>query len=363
MTYRIYEQLGREEMKKADRGITMINHTQAEAMGILTNVLYQVGVTTLIAKFLILDILIDRDTPIVVCRGFLRTIGGIVNTLERLFLTFDGFCHQAFRVARSDVLRTTESDSDDKEEYEIKRNKFGASIYGPKPAPYLNCNDLADRSLALQKSMRGNDAEAGSSRSKRSRQLETMKEGGPRSDDHVNSQEYWLSISREENLGLSRSHASTIRNPILRVIHKKITYDLCQRTTGKGAGTQREGQIYCGQFITKIARKARVLTDVVLRSLSASIYYRHLDTTTLRELIDSESRLILEDPQPVYQELVFLDLREHRCMTCMIGWVIWRYVSKRLRGWNIGSHITKIVLSAVPTLATTVSTAVSAAVG
>ncbi|GJR14596.1 hypothetical protein Tco_0797248 [Tanacetum coccineum] len=41
MPYRIYKQLGREEMKKVDRGITMINHTQAEAMGILKNVLCQ----------------------------------------------------------------------------------------------------------------------------------------------------------------------------------------------------------------------------------------------------------------------------------------------------------------------------------
>ncbi|GKD76734.1 ribonuclease H-like domain-containing protein [Tanacetum coccineum] len=121
MPYRIYEQLGREEMKKVDRGITMINHTQAEAMGILTNVLCQVGVTILIAKFLILDIRIDRDAPIVVGRGFL-----------------------------SDVLRTAESDIDDEEEYEIKRNKFGAPIYGLKPAPYLNYNDPADGSLALQ---------------------------------------------------------------------------------------------------------------------------------------------------------------------------------------------------------------------
>ncbi|GKF37144.1 hypothetical protein Tco_0113902, partial [Tanacetum coccineum] len=72
MPYRIYETLWREEMKKVDRGITMINHTQAEAMGILTNVLCQVGVTTLIAKFLILDIPIDHDAPIVVGRGFLR---------------------------------------------------------------------------------------------------------------------------------------------------------------------------------------------------------------------------------------------------------------------------------------------------
>nr|GEW69480.1 hypothetical protein [Tanacetum cinerariifolium] len=52
MPYRIYETLGREEMKKIDRGITMINHTQTEAMRKLSNVLCQVGVTTIIVKFL-----------------------------------------------------------------------------------------------------------------------------------------------------------------------------------------------------------------------------------------------------------------------------------------------------------------------
>ncbi|GJX99216.1 reverse transcriptase domain-containing protein [Tanacetum coccineum] len=119
-------------------------------MRILTNVLCQVGVTTLIAKFLILDILIDRDSPIVVGQGFLHTIGGIVNTPKRLFSTFDGFCHQTFRAARSDVMRNVESDSDDEEDYQIRRNKFGAPIYVPKPAPYLNCNDPYERSLAIE---------------------------------------------------------------------------------------------------------------------------------------------------------------------------------------------------------------------
>nr|GEY42357.1 hypothetical protein [Tanacetum cinerariifolium] len=144
MPYQIYEQLGREEMKKVDKGITMINHTQAEAMGILTNVICHLGVTTLDAKFLILDISIDRDSPIVVGRGFLRTIGGIVNTPERLFSTFDGFCHQTYLAERSDVMRNAKGDSDDKEEYQIKINKFGAPTYGSKPASYLNYNDPAE---------------------------------------------------------------------------------------------------------------------------------------------------------------------------------------------------------------------------
>ncbi|GJW65679.1 hypothetical protein Tco_0117563 [Tanacetum coccineum] len=92
MPYRIYETLGREEMKKIDRGIIMINHTQGEVIGKLSNVLCQVGVTTIITKFLILDIPIDRDAPTV----------SFIKPLEP----------QEF-----DVLRTTKSDSDDEEEY------------------------------------------------------------------------------------------------------------------------------------------------------------------------------------------------------------------------------------------------------
>ncbi|GKB10375.1 hypothetical protein Tco_0844298 [Tanacetum coccineum] len=159
-------------------------------------------------------------------------------------------------------------------------------------------------------------------------------QGCLRSDRRFNAQEYVFNISREENLSLSRSHASTIRNPVLRVVHKMITYGLCHRTTGydkiqknnlwllsmfdarhqneyvivawlitmwmkrKGAGTQKESMICCGKFITKIARKARVLSDEVTRSLSASIYCRDLDMTTLKKLINSEGRLIPEDSQP-----------------------------------------------------------------
>ncbi|GKE86493.1 hypothetical protein Tco_1560235 [Tanacetum coccineum] len=86
--------------------------------------MYENGVTTIIAKFIILDIPIDCDAPIVVGRGFLPT--------------------------RFDVLRIAESDTEDEEEYVIKRNKFGAPIYGPRPAPYLNRANPEDRSSAIQ---------------------------------------------------------------------------------------------------------------------------------------------------------------------------------------------------------------------
>nr|GEW93451.1 copia protein [Tanacetum cinerariifolium] len=124
MPYRIFETLGRKDIKKINRRITMINHTQAKAMGKLSNVLCQVG-------------------------GFLHTMGSILNTLKRIFSTFDGICYQTFRAARFEVLRTAGSDSDDEEEYVIKRNKFGTPIYGLEPAPYLDCTNPNDRLSAI----------------------------------------------------------------------------------------------------------------------------------------------------------------------------------------------------------------------
>nr|GFA64968.1 hypothetical protein [Tanacetum cinerariifolium] len=50
-------------------------------------------------------------------------------------------------------------------------------------------------------------------------------------------------------------------------------------------------------FISKLARKCMVLTEDVIRSLSAPIYCKDLDTTTLRDLIDSDGKLIPEDSQ------------------------------------------------------------------
>ncbi|GKD04488.1 hypothetical protein Tco_1179462 [Tanacetum coccineum] len=127
----------------------MLNHSKAKPMGVPKDVLYQVGVTTIIAKFLILDMPIDRDAPILVGRGFLYTCGSILNTIDRITSTFDGVFHQTFCTAKTS-LNIKESDSDDEEYYGIQRNRFGAPMYGPKPAKYLNCNDPMDRALALQ---------------------------------------------------------------------------------------------------------------------------------------------------------------------------------------------------------------------
>nr|GEV41872.1 hypothetical protein [Tanacetum cinerariifolium] len=79
----------RDDIQNMQKKITKVNHSKAELMGLLRNVMCQVGVTTIIAEFLILDMPIDRDTLILVGRGVLHTCGGILNTIKRITSTFD----------------------------------------------------------------------------------------------------------------------------------------------------------------------------------------------------------------------------------------------------------------------------------
>ncbi|GJV86224.1 hypothetical protein Tco_1530162 [Tanacetum coccineum] len=126
-------------------------------------------------------------------------------------------------------------------------------------------------------------------------------EGGLRSDKHFNAQDYWLSISQEENLGLSRSHTSTIENPILRVIHKMITYGLWQRTTRYDKVQKNDLCLLCmfdARHQNGYANVAWGVDRGCGKDLSAPIYCRDLDTITLRDLINLDGKLIREDLQP-----------------------------------------------------------------
>ncbi|GJX48456.1 hypothetical protein Tco_0273646, partial [Tanacetum coccineum] len=125
-------------------------------------------------------------------------------------------------------------------------------------------------------------------------------EGGLRSDDHFNAHDYWLSISREENLGLSRSHTSTIRNLIFRVIHKMITYGLYQRMT-RYDKVQKNDMWLLSMFDAKHQNGYANVASLIARWMKrkgAGTQKENLDTITLRDLIDSKGKLILKDPQP-----------------------------------------------------------------
>ncbi|GJW84581.1 hypothetical protein Tco_0157726 [Tanacetum coccineum] len=127
----------------------MHNHLKAKPMGRLLDVLCQVGVTTILANFMLLDVPVDRDVPIIVGRSFLYACGEIVSTMKGKMSTFNGFVHQQYDVVN---VRSNheESNSDDDEEYYIKRDEIRKPFYGTNRAKYLNCDEPMDRALPLQ---------------------------------------------------------------------------------------------------------------------------------------------------------------------------------------------------------------------
>ncbi|GJR20649.1 reverse transcriptase domain-containing protein [Tanacetum coccineum] len=146
--YRIFEELGREYVKPVSHNVSMLNHCKAEPMEMLKDVLCQVGIIMVLAKFLILGMPVDRTVPIIIGRSFLHTCGGIINTLKGTTSTFDGVCHQKFYV--SEIQNNDEeSDSDDDKEYYLKRDKMGRPFYGPNLISYFDRNDPMERALAI----------------------------------------------------------------------------------------------------------------------------------------------------------------------------------------------------------------------
>ncbi|GJT51397.1 hypothetical protein Tco_0977554 [Tanacetum coccineum] len=95
---------------------------------------------------------VDRNVLIVVGRSFLYTCGEIINTIKKTTTTFDEVCHQKFCVAEV-KNNLGESDSDDEEDYFLKRDKMGKPFYGPNRARYLNRDDPMDHALALQEAL------------------------------------------------------------------------------------------------------------------------------------------------------------------------------------------------------------------
>ncbi|GJS44988.1 hypothetical protein Tco_0595109 [Tanacetum coccineum] len=331
MPYRIFEMLGREDMKKIDRGITMINHTQAETMGKLSNVLCQVGFEIKEVKEALgsdmghvyklgrdvekLVISIDRLRELVYFSYTSGTHDGEARlsrsklprqheTVEELllpqvhhkFLIWEGCSREAKSryntkfaqllprhiylpcVVNWDVLNQMGCDGeiDDMLRIRLREAESDGEIFTlvawirafniNEPIYAEICHEFYstyefDEVLGLYQVVELEEEG-----------FNVYFEGGLPNDDNFNAQDYWLSISREDNRGLSRSHTSTIRNLILRVIHKMTTYGLCQRMTGYDKIQKNDLWLLSmfdarhqngGQFISKLARKCRVLTEDV----------------------------------------------------------------------------------------------------
>ncbi|GKB41060.1 hypothetical protein Tco_0886002 [Tanacetum coccineum] len=277
MPYRLYMELGRKELKNVNRGITMLNHLKAELMGLMKDVQCQTS------------------------------------------------------------LDTTESDSDDEEEYAIQRNKFEAPIYEQKPTQYLNCNDPMDRSLALC----FNKKEEGNGQWHAEIRL---------TDPYGNIYDQEFVTKKTSRSELCHEFCSTYEYDEVCAADelktkKIIKFKLCGRAFSwtllvfaKRLGLYNLKEIEEEGF--DVYFLGGLHSDEHFKSSRVLVKHQAFDTTTLRELIDFEGRLILEALEPSVPRVAIPRPREHRCMIYTRGWVIWRYTMDRLRGCLIGSIIT-----------------------
>nr|GEW40027.1 putative reverse transcriptase domain, ribonuclease H-like domain, aspartic peptidase domain protein [Tanacetum cinerariifolium] len=283
MPYRLFETLGRDDMKKIDRGITMINHTQAEAIGKLSNPRKYVGFSLKPPYFALVFQKVRRTSEKLQEHTTEKPDHPDPNTKDNTkqwkrccfhkFITSSSYgkdVTEMLSLEINDMLRTRVREAESEEEIftlvaSIRAFNINEPIYAELCHEVILPMSLMKLGLyqALELEKDG---------------FNVYFEGGLHSDDNVNDTDYWLSISREENLSLSRSHTSTIRMPILRVIHKMITYGLCQRTIGLGEyKMDKEERSWDSE------RESNLLWD--------------LDTTTFRDLVVSDGKLIPEDPQ------------------------------------------------------------------
>ncbi|GKA15575.1 hypothetical protein Tco_0695322 [Tanacetum coccineum] len=79
----------------------------------------------------------------------------------------------------------------------------------------------------------------------------------------------------------SVSEGFTKDDHVRTVLEDDLGYDKIQRN--EYVVEYEESQIICGQFMTKLAKKLRLLSNEVLDVLGAPIFYRYLEATTLRE--------------------------------------------------------------------------------
>ncbi|GJR59764.1 reverse transcriptase domain-containing protein [Tanacetum coccineum] len=325
MPYRIYKLLDREKVKPRIDKVRMLDHSNVETMRHLLNVLCQVGVTTVLANFMLLDVPVDCDVPIIVGRSFMYACGAIMNTLNGKMTTFDGFVHQQFRVTKVRNVHE-ESDSDDKEEYSIKRDDFGRPVYGPHRPLYLDCEDVMDRALARQDYLDPFRNVWRNTKEEEDRKWHVSVKGV---DPFGNAFEHGYKTKKTDRKASDHYKMSDIMSPDMGcavTIEEMLEIKVIEVGGNEEVFNSKAWRhafdindlIYaelCHEFFSKFEFNKEVTRE----KLTTKKIIRSLDATSLREVIGPDGRLIAEDPAPRVPRKLYHSDRYARFFKHMAG--------------------------------------------
>ncbi|GJY04447.1 hypothetical protein Tco_0370387 [Tanacetum coccineum] len=301
MPYRIYEQLGRDDIMKEERNITMINYTEAEVTGRLVNTsgAYDHEARSSRAK---------RS------RNIETVEGALLPDVHHEFLEWRG-CSREAKSRYNSRLATL----------------LPKLIYSPQIVDWqllhkIDCRDEIDQMLKISLKEAQTEEEVYFF-------VAWVRDFNIREPIYPKlCHEFYATYEFDEEIGIvimltkwkkkrTNGYEKIQRNDLWLLSmfedrhqngHANVAWVIAKWTKRKGAGSQKDSQICCGQFISKIARKSKVLTKEIIRSLSTPVYCKDLDRTTLRELIDSEDRLILDISvdNDLYERMGSMEIRQ-----------------------------------------------------
>ncbi|GJX84066.1 hypothetical protein Tco_0333547 [Tanacetum coccineum] len=122
LPYSLYKNLWFSDPRPYHSNLTIADNTQAKAMGEVKNVRIQISYQAYLVNFLVLDILVDKEIPLLLGRPFLRTCGAIID------------------IGREDWLSC----------FEVGRDEDGNPKYGHMAPLFLDIEDKIEKALAMK---------------------------------------------------------------------------------------------------------------------------------------------------------------------------------------------------------------------
>nr|GEU33831.1 hypothetical protein [Tanacetum cinerariifolium] len=155
LPYYLFKNLGLGYPKPYNSNFTMAGNTQAKAMGEVKNVRIQIEYQAYLVDFLILDIQVDKEHPLLLGHPFLRTYGAVIEMGRSTLCIDDGVIHHTYfpKPRGKDYLDNfaQEEEEDDWLSYfEVGSDEDGNPKYGPVAPSFLDIKDDMERALAME---------------------------------------------------------------------------------------------------------------------------------------------------------------------------------------------------------------------
>ncbi|GJR61060.1 putative ribonuclease H-like domain-containing protein [Tanacetum coccineum] len=154
LPYLLYKNLGLGNPRPYHSNLTMADNTQAKAMGKVRNVRIQIGYQAYLANFLVLDIPVDKELPLLLGQPFLRTCGAMID-MGRGSMTIDDdvIKHTYYPKPRAKVYLDKFEINEEEDWlscFKVGRDEDENLNYCPTAPSFLDIEDPMERALAME---------------------------------------------------------------------------------------------------------------------------------------------------------------------------------------------------------------------